>query len=238
MNEGNEAVSIQPRWKFYTAAGAIVLISSVGTLYLPIQPLFKSLSAVPGIAALIVILARMVLDEIEYERRLALLAREQSFALAATSSIAALVFQKQAEFVDRYVGKAYAIRDHLGTHGPEKGAGELAMELRNLRVQYAAWVPTSTEMYLVALEDVLFNISARSRLLDLLPVSDERTAVVQQIFDDFVKVLPLKKDPDSELALARIPGHFRRLLGTDQLSSLRQAVIDALATIPESKVLR
>ena len=90
-------------WWIYMAMAVVLVVSFLATWVLPVSEFFKGLMSVPGMAAMVSILAQVWRDQLDYERRLALQLNQQDFILGITSDMAKVAYSKHFEFCEAIV---------------------------------------------------------------------------------------------------------------------------------------
>ncbi|HDS15750.1 MAG TPA: hypothetical protein ENN66_03900, partial [Proteobacteria bacterium] len=91
----------------YLGAITVFVLSVAITITLPISELFKGITAMPAVGALIGALYQLLRDHAAHERQIQLQNKKHSFDLAVTSPMATIAFNKHAEFCEKYMKKIH-----------------------------------------------------------------------------------------------------------------------------------
>ena len=99
------------------------------------------------------------------------------------------------------------------------------------------FISVLAEAKVMPFEDALRQIGARNIALEGLPRGPERTRVVNEMYQVFSDLTGLKREGqvDEKLAPRKIMSHLQELLGVQQLSRLRRAVVQAAIDALERK---
>ena len=105
------------------------------------------------------------------------------------------------------------------------------------RLSFRAWITEDVEAKVMPFEDALRQMGARKFALEGLAPGPERTRVVNEMYQVFSNVTGVKGEGqvDETLAPRRIISHLQDLLGVQQLSRLRRAVVQAAIGALERK---
>jgi hypothetical protein len=106
-----------------------------------------------------------------------------------------------------------------------KGALVFASDLVKLRIEHTAWLTSEIEAKLIPLETALRMMGAKEILLESLRVGERRNRVVDEIYKAFGVIVGIDKpatDEERGMAVAQIVDHVRDVLGTKELTELRQ----------------
>lgn len=126
--------------KLYISLGVVFLLSVLGTVYLPMDEIFKGIFATPALIAMIGALFQLARDNAAHERKLDLQRKQQIFNLGATSHMANVTFDKHVEFCEKYMEEVDSAIGTLYRKGTTKEALPHANSLYALRREYSAWL--------------------------------------------------------------------------------------------------
>ncbi len=210
---------------------AIGAVSFLIALISPIEGFLREMFAIPGVIAFISFVVLVIRDHSDYKYSIALQSHQQDFDLASASPISYYVFRKQAKFAEDYINKIIEGYSDLRGKGPSKEVAGLATNLQDIRLKYCCWLTEELEQQLVKVERGLHLIASKEYLLDFLPVGDERTKTLNEIYDLFMRIIgPCKGVSDNEqedLVLADLIVKLRDLLKIAEFTCFRKKVVEA-----------
>jgi hypothetical protein len=205
----------------------VVFIASFAlAFFLPVPELLKGVLALPGVAALVGMLVQLGRDQLRYEHDRRQLARQQDFALATASHMAEVAYDKHVAFCEAYIERTNRGLQELFAQGPSEAALGFASDLYTIRMQYRTWLTAEIEERLIPYEKVLREIGAHSGLLDYLETGEERTRVVEAMYEAFKLasgIEPAASEEDKARSSAHVVDSLRDVLGIRELTVLRQA---------------
>jgi len=151
--------------------------------------------------------------------------------------MANVAFDKHVQFSEQYISRMQQGLTELFQTGSAGGSLKFCSDLIDVRLSFRAWITEDVEAKVMPFEDALRKIGARNIVLEALPPGEERTRVVDEMYQVFSGVLELKREGqvDEEIAPRKIMSHLQELLGVQQLSRLRRAVVQAAIDALESK---
>ncbi|MDB5978358.1 MAG: hypothetical protein JWR07_5118 [Nevskia sp.] len=208
------------------------------------SPFLQQLFALPMVAALGGALFKFFRDVAAHERAIALQVDQQHFAIGASSHMADVAFDKHILFSEKYVAEAQASIHTLFRDGATEEALQCARRLFQIREDYIVWLTPALEKELDVFERALRELGAAAGLVKSTRESPEHQDVRQKTIPEMYKMLAQVlglpqwegKAITDELAVAAVIRKLRSLLGTEELTELRQAIINrassALKTRP------
>jgi hypothetical protein len=213
-------------WKVYIGCFIVFALSFTATIALPVGAITKAVLAFPGAAALLPIIYKLWREEVAHERAIQLQELKDASAFATASHMAKLAYDKHAKFCEEYLE---VVNDFLPKlwwqSGPGASAKEFALKLSSVRARYSAWLTQDIESGLYPIESNLLGIGARSQVIQSMPVGENRSRMIDEIYDAFGLVtdsLPTgESDKDKAAGAAAITEHIRTLLGIQNLTELR-----------------
>ena len=195
----------------------------------PVGDVMRVVGGIPGVLGLIGILYQLGRDEAQHQRSLLQQHDQQLFDLGATSHMANVAFDKHVAFCEEYVSEMYATIQTLFREGPSKEALSHASKLYQIQQKHAAWLTPQIETQLEPFEKALRRIGATAHLYSADPGHANASGRVEEMYDIFSDVLSIAKEPDkpvnSEVAVATILSRLREVLGIEQLTTLRHALL-------------
>ncbi len=143
--------------------------------------------------------------------------------------MANVAFDKHVEFSEQYISKMQQGLTQLFQTGPPGNSLKFCCDLIDIRLSFRAWITEDIEAKVMPFEDALRQMGGKNIALEGLSPGDERTRVVKEIYDVFSALTGLKSEGtiDEKLAPRKIMSHLQDLLGVQQLSRLRRAVVQA-----------
>jgi hypothetical protein len=202
---------------------------------LPVPDLFKGIYAIPGAGALAMFLVQMLKDEAAYEKEKELQRKQHFFNLSVTSHMASVAFDKHVEFCESYIACTRRILEDIYKHG-SKGSPEIQAALKALidtRNKYDSWLTDGINSKLINFE-VKLKEMIRYTEWATEPGSDkERRKLFAKRAMDLYSIF-IRDEDDPEIAPDRIVAHLKSVLGIEELTSLRQAVISEAVKAIES----
>ena len=213
-----------------------VFLGSVATyILLPNGEFIQQFAAVPLVGSLVVALVQTLRDQATYERQILIQASEQRFAIGASSHMANVAFDKHVTFCEEYVQEVFATLDTLFREGPTEKVLPHASELFQIRRKHAVWLTNSLASDLEKFEGALRRIGASDWYMRNVDGAEDRQEKINEMYKTFADVLgqetigpswqgePLSAD----LAIAKVIQGLRRVLGTEELTELRSALVHA-----------
>lgn len=209
-------------WSTYLILAITVLASFLYAYFLPISEIFKSFAALPGIGALLLSLYKSWKDE-------QLQNKQQDFILGTASHMAEVVYNKHVIFCEIYIERVEKGRQELFREGPSKNTINIGRELVNIRQKHSSWLTKEIEDSLKPFEQALIKIGAQDGLLESLPVGEQRSKVVGEVFKAFGLVLGHEKslnEDEANVHIDKVIEKIRDILGINILTKLRLSATD------------
>jgi hypothetical protein len=220
-------MNIRQSWKTYVVAAIVLVVSYVAAWTLPISDILRSIVVLPGVGALFAVLYQILRDQAAHEKALELQDRQQLFNLGVASHMATVAFDKHVQFSEQYISRMQRGLTELFQTGPPGKSLELCSDLIEIRLSFRAWITEDIEAKVMPFEEALRKISVGKFALEQLPVGDMRTRRIDEMYNLFSDVLGLEREGhiDEKIAARKIMSHLQELLGVQQLSLLRRAVV-------------
>ena len=208
----------------------VFVASFAAALFLPVSQILKGVAATPAIGALCLLLNQLWRDERAHERALELQNKQQDFALGTASHMADVAYDKHVAFCEEYMARVQSGFQELNKDGATKNALNIGGDLVRIRFKHAAWLTPTLEEQLKPFEMGLITMGAKMHQLELseLPVGDQRTRLVQEIYKTFGLIMGEKPENEEEslMRLEKPIENIRKILGIDSLVTLRQGAAD------------
>ena len=218
-------------WPVYIIL-AIVFALSLGTeLVLPTVDILRWASSAPALVALIGVVLQVFRDQAQHEKALLIQRDQQHFVLGVTSHMANVAFDRHVDFCEKYITQMQETLSTLFREGPTRKCLELSSQLANTRLSFRTWLTSDIQNKILPLEEALTKIAGMHIELEGLPVGDNRSQVVEAMYNTFSDVLGLSRqegrgENDEAIVAGRIMDHLQDILGVKQLVHLRIALVD------------
>jgi hypothetical protein len=211
----------------------VVFIASFGCAYfLPINDVLKNIATAPAIAALVVAIYQILKDQAAFERQDYLQRQQQIFNLGATSHMANVAFDKDAEFCEKYMSEVHETVTDLIVYGADAEKSDRHFtSLIDLKKEYAAWVPKDVALQLEPFEESIREMSAHSHLANDLsgqPTEGRRTAItaMNDIRRRLLGPQAAEIAEQNEAVTAEdVKECIRSILGINELTKLRKMLV-------------
>jgi len=201
----------------YIVSVAVLMVSFSSAYFLPIESIYKSLVAMPGIGALFLTLYKSLKDEW-------LQNKQQDFILGTASHMAQVAYDKHVIFCEEYIERVERGRQELFTEGVSRNALNIGRELVNIRQKHAAWLTKEIEDSLKPFEQALIMIGAKNNLIGMLEIGEQRNKVIQEVYRAFGLVLGHETsltEEEANLHIDKVIEIIRDILGINTLTKLR-----------------
>lgn len=224
-------------WKVYVVAVIVLVVSFVVSWTLPTTQILRDIVQLPGVGALFTMLYQIVRDQAAHERALDLQKKQQLFNLGVTSHMAQVAFDKHVQFSEQYITRMQQGLTELFQTGPPGESLKFRNDLIDIRLSFRTWITEDIEAKVMPFEDALLQIGTKEIILDGLEPGQQRTRMVDEMYEVFSVMIGIKPEGyiDEKLAPREIMGHLQELLGIQQLSRLRKAVVQAAIDTLERK---
>ncbi|ROS70932.1 hypothetical protein [Vibrio crassostreae] len=225
------SVDLEVTIRFYISLGAIAFISLCVTFAAPISEIFKGVTAIPAVGAMVAALYQLVRDNSAHERNKELNLQKQNLALASSSHMANAVFDKQAEFSDQYVKLVLKAFNELRTKTDYDEAHAFAADLTILRLEYMNWLTEEIDNNLEGFERQLRKLGANSQYIKMPKgegtVQEHRDNAAREMLDiqsAFIYVLE-KSTHGHDASLVTLSKKMRAILGVEELAHHKNKIL-------------
>jgi hypothetical protein len=209
----------------YIALGVVFVASMAAAFSLPLGRVIRELAGVSVIGSLFGALLQIARDRIAHERSLRILESQNSFSIGATSHMAGVAFDKYSSFCEEYVAEMFNALMTLGREGPRKTVLPHADNLLMIRRKWSVWLTPTIDKDLQPFENALRTIGAEAWIQEQAPGEGDTKAM----YSTFAKVIGLEQwrgEPlTDELTVTAVINQLRRVLGTEELSRLRNELV-------------
>lgn len=198
----------------------------------------QGLAAIPLVGSLVSLLVQFLRDEAAHQRTLLLQDAQNQFILGASSHMANVAFDKHAEFSEDYVEEAQKALVTLLREGPSEEVLKHASTLYQIRNEYIVWLTPEVEDSLDPFEAALRTIGANAGYVKAIreqPGEGEaRQKAINEMYNTFAKVMGFHewqgKKLTNELAVTALVRKLRSVLGTEELTRMRGAIVKKAAS--------
>lgn len=213
---------------FYCILITILVISVLGSVFLPFSDQFRILIALPGLFSILGIITKeTIIQYLSFRHEFELERMRQSFSLSIDSHMSQTVFDKHVAFCEEYYALAYDLMQDLNRNGPKLDLTK-AQNLTQFRVKNSIWLTSEIDVKLIPFENSLKQIASLDLVTDKLEVSETRTALIFKQFDVFMRVTGLDAnllETSNEDSINTITNHIRNILGIPELTSIRNKTL-------------
>ncbi|MGH9426199.1 MAG: hypothetical protein ACRD2L_07845, partial [Terriglobia bacterium] len=108
----------------------------------------------------------------------------------------------------------------------------------DIRLSFRTWLPSNLQEKVFPFEEALRKLGSRSIVLESIHDPDKRSRVVDEMYQEFDKVLDLRlkgKVLDERVAPEQIMDQLQEILGVKQLIHLRIELVDEAVKALERK---
>ncbi|EHK2875280.1 hypothetical protein J7X17_004681, partial [Vibrio parahaemolyticus] len=217
--------------KFYIYLCGIAVISLCVVFFAPINEVFRGIAATPAVGSLVAALYQLVRDNAAHERSQELNLQKQNLALASSSHMANAVFDKQAEFSDKYVKLVLKAFNELSTKTQYEDARGFATDLTILRLEYMNWLTEEIDTNLESFEGQLRRLGVNSLYIKspkgegtIQKHRDDATREMLEIHSAFVFFLD-KSTHDHGASLVTLSKKMRTILGVEELAHHKNRIL-------------
>lgn len=218
----------------YAGITAVFLTSLAMVLWLPSGEFFQQLAAVPLVGSLLGTLFQLLRDQATHDRALAVIEAQNLFSLGASSHMANVAFDKHVQFCEEYVAEVHKTLRTLFREGPSPQVLTHTEQLYATQKKYAVWLTTKIETDLELFESALRRIGANAHYLEVAPAAQDRSQRIALTYKTFASVMGSEHMGSSEwkgeslseeLAISMVIQRLRTVLGTEELTQMRHALV-------------
>lgn len=213
---------------------AIVFVASSGFLWLVWDKgaLITAIAALPLVSILIGAIFKVFQDEAAYQRSLMAADRQNRFVLGASSHMANVAFDKHVLFCEEYVGEVQAALNSVFREGPSNVAWSHSAKLMQIRAKYVVWLTQEIEASLEPVETALRQMGNSAEIVGKSTEPQSARVRTEHVNRKYLLLAELcgekeweGKALDGERAIESQIRHLRKILGTEELSKLRQQIV-------------
>jgi len=203
----------------------VLLISFLLSWLLPVSETLKGVLSFPGVGALFMVLYQIWRDDISHRRNIELQNKQQDFVLGTATHMADVVYDKHVLFCEEYIKRIQEILQELFRDGPTRNALNFGGDLVRIRFKHSAWLTSEIEKSLEPFEQALIKMGAKEGLLPHLPIGEERTKTVNEIYRSLGLILGSDKsltEQEADTAKDEVIEKIRNILGINVFTELRK----------------
>ncbi len=216
-------------WRFYIVVGLVIVVCLGVMFAFREQALVLQLAGLPMVGSLLAALLKVFEDLNAANREQAAQQMERTFALATSSHMSSVAFDRHVKFCEDYATELMATHETLLREGETEQALKHATNLHNLRLSHALWLTTEIEAPLKEIEQLLRNHGAdvqRMKSAGRWMKPDGRVALVDKMMGQWCGLLGREFSvvPDAVPEGATIDdvlAGLRDVLGISRLTRLR-----------------
>ena len=218
----------------YVPAAVVVVTSLAAALLLPHGELVQTLAAIPIFGSLSAVVVQMFRDQATRQHERELAGSQNRFVLAAGSHMATTAFDKHVAFCEEYMAEVFVSLDTLFREGPTQKALEHSHQLHLIKRKHGLWVTSHIERRLEPFETALRGVGASNLISQQFPESERHQNRINEMYRHFAEVLGTEhmgsewegKAITDTAAVSRVVSHLREVLGVEELTRLRTAVVE------------
>lgn len=211
---------------FYIALGVVFVASMAASFFLPFSETVRVVAAIPGIGSLFGALLQIARDRIAHERSIRILELQNMFSMGATSHMAEIAFDKYSEFCEEYVTEMYKALTTLTREGPHQSALDHANNLVMIQRKWAVWLTPAIEKQLYPFELALRKIGVNAHILADVPGEGRYINEMYKLFSEILGFDTWQGEAlTGDLTVTAVIGRLRAVLGTEELSRLREDIV-------------
>lgn len=215
--------------KIYLACLIIFALSIWAAFKLPVQEWGKSIVAIPGASALLGALWQIFRDQANYEKQIKLQDRNNQFQLSTASHMAKVAFDHHVEFCEEYISKFHEVLIKLSHKGTTTEAISYSIELAEIRVKHAVWIPQEISEKLLELEDMFTKIGAKQLAAKYTPAGKNKSKLLGEainIFNILFGSAKIDDETEKEAAITKLINIVQDILGIKELTTLRKIALE------------
>jgi hypothetical protein len=218
--------------KTYGIFSGVFVLSLTGAYFIDATELMKAVLASPGVVSLIAALYQLMRDQAAYEKQLSIQDREFQFSIGAASHMANTAFDKHVEFCESYMYGIHEIAHLLFREAETPGVLKNANKLYAIREKYAVWLTDDINENLEKFESAIRTLGAHAHFIKKTAgepsYAEQRSIKIDENHELFSEILGIDKQDDvnEEYAVDAIKGKVRKILGTEQLTELREHLLN------------
>ncbi len=222
-------------WKAYLALGIVFLLSLLFSILIPSTQILHEISTIPAVMALIGAVYQIFRDQAAFEKQLLLQQKQNQFTLGAASHMAIVAFDKHVEFCESYIACTRRILDEIYNYGAKRRPqlDDLLHALIDTRQKYEAWLTQGINSQIVNFESKLKEMVLFTELTKDPSSDEERRKLFAKKAMDLYSIF-IRDEDDPEIAPDRIVALLQSILGIEELTALRQAVINEAVKVIKS----
>ena len=212
----------------YLLLAGLFVLSVAASMSHPASSVARGVAALPAVAAVVGALFQLFRDQLAFDRAIFLQASQNSFTLGATSHMAIVAFDKHVSFSEEYVQEVFSALQTLFREGPSDQALPHAHRLYQIRQKWALWITPAIEADLERFEGAIRTIGADAHVVDVDLAHPERSQTIRKMYDLFKVVMGkviTGQPATADHAIENVIIGLRRVLGIEELTDLRQAVV-------------
>ncbi|MDI1302670.1 MAG: hypothetical protein PSX71_12250 [bacterium] len=223
----------------YLGIAAVCALSGAMVLWLPSGELIQIIAAVPLVGSLVAALLQILRDQAAHDRQMLIQDSQNRFSLGATSHMANVAFDKHVNFSEEYVAEVHKTLRTLFQEGPTEEVFKHTAALYSTQQKFAVWLTPQIETDLELFESALRNIGANAGYIRNTANTIGRQERVAEMYKTFASVMGSKwmgtewngEKLTEELAITMVIRRLRSILGTEELTAIRTALLSKARSV-------
>ncbi len=215
--------------RVYSAIAAIFIASLAFYYWNPGSAAIQFLAGIPLVASLVAALVQILRDQAAHERAMLILAEQNRFSLGASSHMANVAFDKHVQFSEEYAEEVHKALTTLFREGPTPEVLQHTGALYTLQQKYAVWLTSKVETELETFESALRRIGANAGYVRDAPSAEDRQQRLNAMYRTFAEVMGFEEwqgeQLTDDLAVSMMIRRLRAILGTEELTEMRSAIV-------------
>ena len=215
--------------KIYLALIAIFIVSLGFFYWHPGGDFIQALAAIPVVGSVVATLVQILRDQAAHERAFLVQSTQNRFSLGASSHMANVAFDKHVIFSEEYAQEVLKTLSTLFRNGPSLEILTHTTALFDLRQKHAVWLTRQIDVDLEKFESALRQIGAAAGYVHGTPGANDRQERLDFMYRKFAEVMGWAEwageQLTDELAISMLITRIRTILGTEELTEIRVAVV-------------
>ncbi|RJQ77166.1 MAG: hypothetical protein C4519_13915 [Desulfobacteraceae bacterium] len=220
--------------KTYIGITIVFALSASFFYWKPDGEFIQILAAIPLVGSLVGALFQLFRDQAAFEKELHLQESQNIYSLGTSSHMANTAFDKHVQFSEEYAEESHKALFTLFREGPTKEVLQHSFALHKIQQKYAVWLTSEIEKELNKFEATLRCIGADASYVYDSPQGPKRQEKLNSMYRAFAQAIgPELLGSDEwhgdkitdELAVTGLIRHLRKVLGTEELTKLREKLV-------------
>lgn len=174
----------------------------------------------------------LIKDEQQHIKNLLLQSKQQDFILSTSSHAAEVAYDKHVKFCEEYINRIQEGRQELFRDGSTPKTMHIGGDLVRIRQKHSAWLTEEIENKLKPFEQVLIEIGAKERYLEITAsqeMDERKLKAIDKIYKSLGLVLGDEKpinEEEADLNIDKAIDKIRDILGIKAITKLRFRAVE------------